>query len=159
MYTDNNIICILLFVIKFQNIYYQFFVFCFQFNLDKCHFLLDLDVGTETALEPNYSRLNHHFTIVKSSTFLDARKWVQNFYSYIYNVLIVNNENYIWYYYVTDRIHSSELSTFHLYLISFVYMAHIIYYKVISLNPCFCHQSRGIPSFLKQRTEFWHSIR
>ncbi|KYQ53422.1 Alpha-1,2-mannosyltransferase ALG9, partial [Trachymyrmex zeteki] len=44
------------------------------FNLDKCHFLLDLDIETETALEPNYSRLNQQFIIVKSSKFLDASK-------------------------------------------------------------------------------------
>lgn len=49
--------------------------------------------------------------------------------------------------YVTDRIHSSELFTFHLYLISFVHMARIIYYKVISLNPFF--YQRKISSFLK----------
>ncbi|KAL6255344.1 hypothetical protein P5V15_013682 [Pogonomyrmex californicus] len=44
------------------------------FNLDKCHFLLDLDIGTETTLEPNYSRLSNYFTVVKSSKFLDASK-------------------------------------------------------------------------------------
>lgn len=44
------------------------------FNLDKCHFLLDLDTGSETALEPNYSRLSDHFTILRSCKFLDASK-------------------------------------------------------------------------------------
>lgn len=50
------------------------FFSCFQFNLDRCHFLLDLDIGKETELEPNYSRLSDHFIIVKSSEFLDTSK-------------------------------------------------------------------------------------
>ncbi|XP_043259088.1 alpha-1,2-mannosyltransferase ALG9 [Colletes gigas] len=44
------------------------------FSLDKCHFVLDLDIGTETALEPNYSRLMDNFTIIKSSKFLDSTR-------------------------------------------------------------------------------------
>ncbi|XP_026667474.1 alpha-1,2-mannosyltransferase ALG9 isoform X2 [Ceratina calcarata] len=44
------------------------------FNLEKCHFILDLDTGTETTLEPNYSGLSSDFTIIKSSQYLDAAK-------------------------------------------------------------------------------------
>ncbi|KAG7189380.1 hypothetical protein KM043_017028 [Ampulex compressa] len=44
------------------------------FSLEKCHFLLDLDIGTETPVEPNYSNLTEQFTIIKSSKFLDATK-------------------------------------------------------------------------------------
>lgn len=44
------------------------------FNLDKCHFVLDLDNGIETILEPNYSRFNDNFTIIKSSKFLNSAK-------------------------------------------------------------------------------------
>ncbi|XP_031371223.1 alpha-1,2-mannosyltransferase ALG9 isoform X2 [Apis dorsata] len=44
------------------------------FNLDKCHFVLDLDNGIETILEPNYSQFNDNFTIIKSSKFLNSAK-------------------------------------------------------------------------------------
>ncbi|XP_020288827.1 alpha-1,2-mannosyltransferase ALG9 isoform X2 [Pseudomyrmex gracilis] len=44
------------------------------FDLEKCHFLLDLDIGTETALEPNYSRLSDRFTVIRSFKFLDVSK-------------------------------------------------------------------------------------
>jgi len=56
--------------------------------------------------------------------------------------------------YITGHIHSSEHSTFHLYHINFVHMAHITYYKVISLNLC-CPWSKGILSFLKWKTEVY----
>ncbi|CAK9807241.1 Alpha-1,2-mannosyltransferase ALG9 [Anthophora plagiata] len=49
------------------------------FSIDKCHFILDLDIGTETDLEPNYSRLNDNFTIIKSSKFLNSAKSHQFF--------------------------------------------------------------------------------
>ncbi|XP_012284880.1 alpha-1,2-mannosyltransferase ALG9 isoform X1 [Orussus abietinus] len=42
------------------------------FDIERCHFVLDLDLGTETALEPNYSHQPDHFTIIKSSKFLHA---------------------------------------------------------------------------------------
>ncbi|XP_012252677.2 alpha-1,2-mannosyltransferase ALG9 isoform X2 [Athalia rosae] len=42
------------------------------FDIERCHFLLDLDLGRESALEPNYSHQPDHFTIIKSSDFLDA---------------------------------------------------------------------------------------
>ena len=44
------------------------------FDPDKCHFLLDLDVGRITELEPNYSHLKSRFTIIKSVKFLDNIK-------------------------------------------------------------------------------------
>ncbi|GAB1860473.1 hypothetical protein CAJAP_01552 [Camponotus japonicus] len=44
-------------------------------NLDNGHFLFDLNTKTETdLLEPNYSCSSNHFTIEKSSRFLDASK-------------------------------------------------------------------------------------
>ncbi|XP_043284847.1 alpha-1,2-mannosyltransferase ALG9 [Venturia canescens] len=44
------------------------------FDVEKCHFILDLDLGTETILEPNYSHQPEHFTVIKSSPFLDASR-------------------------------------------------------------------------------------
>ncbi|GAB1862214.1 hypothetical protein CAJAP_03293 [Camponotus japonicus] len=41
-------------------------------NLDNGHFLFDLNTKTETdLLEPNYSCSSNHFTIEKSSRFLE----------------------------------------------------------------------------------------
>ncbi|XP_011501589.1 PREDICTED: alpha-1,2-mannosyltransferase ALG9 [Ceratosolen solmsi marchali] len=42
------------------------------FDIEKCHFILDLDIGRQTILEPNYSRQPNRFTILKSSKYLDA---------------------------------------------------------------------------------------
>ncbi|XP_008544878.1 alpha-1,2-mannosyltransferase ALG9 [Microplitis demolitor] len=42
------------------------------FDIDKCHFILDLDTGVETELEPNYSKQTDNFTIIKSAKFLDS---------------------------------------------------------------------------------------
>lgn len=44
------------------------------FDINKCHFLLDLDVGRETELEPIYSRKRDKWKVVKSLPFLDAEK-------------------------------------------------------------------------------------
>lgn len=44
------------------------------FNYEKCQFLFDLDVGKETALEPNYSKNTKEWTIMKSIPFLNADK-------------------------------------------------------------------------------------
>ncbi|XP_015126194.1 alpha-1,2-mannosyltransferase ALG9 [Diachasma alloeum] len=44
------------------------------FDIEKCHFIMDLDAGTETILEPNYSRQTDDFAIVKSSEFLIPSK-------------------------------------------------------------------------------------
>nr|XP_050859128.1 alpha-1,2-mannosyltransferase ALG9 isoform X2 [Vespula vulgaris] len=42
--------------------------------VEKCHFLLDLDIGIDTDLEPNYSKMSDQFIVLKSSKFLDASK-------------------------------------------------------------------------------------
>ncbi|XP_034937310.1 alpha-1,2-mannosyltransferase ALG9 [Chelonus insularis] len=42
------------------------------FDVEKCHFILDLDLGKETELEPNYSRQTDNFTVIKSCRFLDS---------------------------------------------------------------------------------------
>lgn len=44
------------------------------FDINKCHFLLDLDVGRETELEPNYSKQRDKWKVVKSLPFLNAEK-------------------------------------------------------------------------------------
>ncbi|XP_063984376.1 alpha-1,2-mannosyltransferase ALG9 isoform X2 [Diachasmimorpha longicaudata] len=44
------------------------------FDIEKCHFIMDIDTGTETILEPNYSRHTDTFAIVKSSDFLISTK-------------------------------------------------------------------------------------
>ncbi|XP_015587683.1 alpha-1,2-mannosyltransferase ALG9 isoform X2 [Cephus cinctus] len=44
------------------------------FDVERCHFILDLDLGTETILEPNYSHQPDHFTVIKSTKFLDSSK-------------------------------------------------------------------------------------
>ncbi|XP_034187810.1 alpha-1,2-mannosyltransferase Alg9 isoform X1 [Osmia lignaria lignaria] len=49
------------------------------FNVNKCHFVLDLDIDTETELEPNYSRLTDNFTVIKSAKFLNSAKSHQFF--------------------------------------------------------------------------------
>ncbi|XP_017768643.1 PREDICTED: alpha-1,2-mannosyltransferase ALG9 [Nicrophorus vespilloides] len=43
------------------------------FDISKCHFLLDLDLGKETPLEPNYS-VQDRWKVVKSLPFLNAEK-------------------------------------------------------------------------------------
>ncbi|KAK0171720.1 hypothetical protein PV328_005138 [Microctonus aethiopoides] len=42
------------------------------FDVEKCHFILDLDLGTESEMEPNYSRQRDNFNVIKSSKFLDS---------------------------------------------------------------------------------------
>lgn len=42
------------------------------FNIEKCNFIFDLDTGSETELEPNYSEKLDEFSIVKTSKFLDS---------------------------------------------------------------------------------------
>ncbi|XP_076656852.1 alpha-1,2-mannosyltransferase Alg9 isoform X1 [Halictus rubicundus] len=49
------------------------------FNLEKCHFIVDSDVGIETVLEPNYDRISGNFTVIKSSKFLDSARSHQFF--------------------------------------------------------------------------------
>ncbi|XP_046734487.1 alpha-1,2-mannosyltransferase ALG9 [Diprion similis] len=44
------------------------------FDVGRCHFLLDLDLGKESSLEPNYSHQPDHFTVIKTAEFLDASK-------------------------------------------------------------------------------------
>lgn len=58
------------------------------------------------------------------------------------------------YYYFTDLIRFSELSTFHFYRTSFVYTDHITYYKAISSSLCLCpREERGkqIPDMIKNK--------
>ncbi|XP_058808274.1 alpha-1,2-mannosyltransferase ALG9 isoform X2 [Phymastichus coffea] len=42
------------------------------FDVEKCHFILDLDLNKETIGEPNYSRQTNRWIIIKSSKFLNA---------------------------------------------------------------------------------------
>ena len=44
--------------------------------MDKCHFIMDLDNGRETILEPNYSRKSNRFTVIKSAKFLDTSRYL-----------------------------------------------------------------------------------
>ncbi|XP_014234036.1 alpha-1,2-mannosyltransferase ALG9 [Trichogramma pretiosum] len=44
------------------------------FDVEKCHFMMDLDVGRITKLEPNYSHKKGRFRILKSVKFLDNLK-------------------------------------------------------------------------------------
>ncbi|RZB84946.1 alpha-1,2-mannosyltransferase ALG9 [Asbolus verrucosus] len=44
------------------------------FNLNKCHFLLDLDLGKETDLEPIYAKMKDRWKVIKSYKFLNAEK-------------------------------------------------------------------------------------
>lgn len=43
------------------------------FDINKCHFLLDLDLGQETELEPVYAK-KENWKVVKSLAFLNAAK-------------------------------------------------------------------------------------
>ncbi|XP_022913586.2 alpha-1,2-mannosyltransferase ALG9 [Onthophagus taurus] len=44
------------------------------FDLNKCHFLIDLDLEKETLLEPNYSKKKDYWKVLKVFKFLDAEK-------------------------------------------------------------------------------------
>jgi alpha-1,2-mannosyltransferase len=44
------------------------------FNLNRCHFLLDLELDRETELEPNYAKMKDRWKAIKSYKFLDAEK-------------------------------------------------------------------------------------
>lgn len=44
------------------------------FNYDKCDFLLDLDIGRYTNLEPNYASRTKEWALVKSLPFIDAQE-------------------------------------------------------------------------------------
>ncbi|KAK9879809.1 hypothetical protein WA026_006868 [Henosepilachna vigintioctopunctata] len=44
------------------------------FDINKCHFLLDLDLGKQTVLEPIYSHMTDRWKIISSYNFLNAEK-------------------------------------------------------------------------------------
>lgn len=44
------------------------------FDYDRCHFLLDLDTGRYTDLEPNYAGREKEWSVLKSVPFLDAQQ-------------------------------------------------------------------------------------
>lgn len=44
------------------------------FDINKCHFLIDLDLGRETKLEPIYAKKRDRWKVVKSVPFLNAEK-------------------------------------------------------------------------------------
>lgn len=53
------------------------------FNYTKCHFLIDLDIGKTTELEPNYSANSKEWIIMKSLKYLDhdnSHKLLRAFY-------------------------------------------------------------------------------
>ncbi|XP_060516914.1 alpha-1,2-mannosyltransferase ALG9 [Cylas formicarius] len=43
-------------------------------DVDKCHFMLDLDLGRETDLEPIYAKRHQIWTVISSYPFLNAEK-------------------------------------------------------------------------------------
>ena len=47
-----------------------------QVNISVCSFLVDLDTGSETEREPNYSAQEDKWAIIKSIPFLDTSKYV-----------------------------------------------------------------------------------
>ncbi|KAJ8920727.1 hypothetical protein NQ315_004866 [Exocentrus adspersus] len=44
------------------------------FDLNKCHFLLDLDLGKETKLEPIYAKKRDRWKVIKSYRFLNTER-------------------------------------------------------------------------------------
>jgi len=46
-------------------------------NITKCHYLVDLDLPSESELEPMYSRSTDDWTILISIPFLDASRFVE----------------------------------------------------------------------------------
>ncbi|PNF36246.1 Alpha-1,2-mannosyltransferase ALG9 [Cryptotermes secundus] len=44
------------------------------FDIERCHFLVDLDLGVTTDFEPNYAQQTDQWTIIKSIPFLDAAR-------------------------------------------------------------------------------------
>lgn len=44
------------------------------FDVNKCHFLIDLDLGRETKLEPIYAKKRDKWKVVKNVPFLNAEK-------------------------------------------------------------------------------------
>nr|CAD7596982.1 unnamed protein product [Timema genevievae] len=47
-------------------------------DVAECHFLVDLDLDTETSWEPNYSRHSADWTVIKSVPFLDTARSVSS---------------------------------------------------------------------------------
>ncbi|CAH0557064.1 unnamed protein product [Brassicogethes aeneus] len=44
------------------------------FNVNKCHLLVDLDLGKETEFEPNYAKQKDHWKVIKTYRFLNSEK-------------------------------------------------------------------------------------
>ncbi|XP_063235032.1 alpha-1,2-mannosyltransferase ALG9 [Bacillus rossius redtenbacheri] len=44
------------------------------FDVQHCHFLVDLDIGAESERQPNYSADKEHWSVIKSIPFLDAAR-------------------------------------------------------------------------------------
>uniref|UniRef100_A0A6P7FU16 Mannosyltransferase n=1 Tax=Diabrotica virgifera virgifera TaxID=50390 RepID=A0A6P7FU16_DIAVI len=44
------------------------------FDINKCHFLVDTDLGKETALEPNYANQKDRWKVIKTHRFLNQSK-------------------------------------------------------------------------------------
>ncbi|XP_072376980.1 alpha-1,2-mannosyltransferase ALG9 [Diabrotica undecimpunctata] len=44
------------------------------FDINKCHFLVDTDLGKETALEPNYANQKDRWKVIKTHRFLNQAK-------------------------------------------------------------------------------------
>ena len=45
-----------------------------QFDIEECHFLVDLETGRHSELEPCYSCDEQHWHLVASYPFLDASR-------------------------------------------------------------------------------------
>lgn len=59
--------------------FFNFVIFhvCLQFDIERCHFLVDLDLGDHaTDREPNYSRQSDRWITLKSIPFLDSERYI-----------------------------------------------------------------------------------
>lgn len=64
------------------------------FDINKCHFFLDLDLGKETSLEPIYSNKRDKWKVIKSLSFLNAELSNKLFRAFYVPYLTSNNVVY-----------------------------------------------------------------
>ena len=60
-----------------------------QFELSKCHFLVDLDLPVGSPLEPRYAQETKTWKTIAKYPFLDPARWVWLHWSHDYCLLYV----------------------------------------------------------------------
>ena len=59
------------------NRHYNQYIYCLivQVSDDRCHYMIDLDIGTSSQREPNYSRDESRWEVIHSVPFLDSSRY------------------------------------------------------------------------------------